>query len=258
MLIDTHAHLQDPRFAADLDAVLQRARAAGVSQIINIGCDLPSSRVVVNMAEKHRGLWATVGVHPHEAAKADEQALAELIELARHPRVVAIGETGLDFYRNLSPPEAQERVFRSQIGVASQLGKPLVVHTREAADEVLAILADEVPPDLDVVMHCFSGSREFADECLKRGYLLGIGGPVTYPKADRLRSIVAEAPLEQLLLETDCPHLPPQPHRGQRNEPAYVRLVGERVAELRGMPLGELAAATTANAVRVFGLDCPA
>jgi TatD DNase family protein len=253
MFIDTHAHLQDKRFASDRPSVGERAFAAGVTRIINISYDLPSSRVAIELAERDRRLWAAVGVHPHDAREVGEAELTELAKLAEHPRVVAVGETGLDYFRDLSPRPAQRWLFRATAAIAEGLRKPLIVHTRESSEDVLAILA-ELRPTVPVVMHCFSGSREFGQECVRRGYYLGVGGPVTYPKSEVLREIIATVPEGRLLLETDCPYLPPQQHRGDRNEPAYVPLIAARVAQVRGVSVEEVARFTTAAAERLFGL----
>ncbi len=255
VFIDTHAHLQDPRFAADRDEVLRRARAAGVSQVINVGYDIPSSRLAIELADKHQDLWAAVGIHPHDAAEADDEAIAQLRQMAGSDRVVAIGETGLDFYRDLAPRQLQRRLFRSLIHLAGEMDKPLIIHNREADEEVLAILAEEAADDLIVIMHCFCGGPDFARECLSRGYYLGIGGTVTYPKSGRLRAAVAQADVQQLILETDCPYLPPQGRRGQRNEPANLSIIAAQVAAVRGVSVQELATVTTANAIKLFGLD---
>lgn len=257
MLIDTHAHLDFPHFDADREAVLERAEAAGVTAILNVGADLESSRRAVALAEKHDRIYAAVGVHPHDAQKLDGAALAELRALARHPKVVAIGEIGLDFYRDLSPRDVQRRAFQAQLAWAARLGKPVIIHDREAHDEVLAILADWVAEDPEHrcgVFHCFSGDLAMARQVVALGFYLGVDGPVTYHNARKLPEIVTWLPLDRLLVETDCPYLTPHPHRGRRNEPAYVRLVAERIAELREMPVEKLAEATTTNARRLFGL----
>lgn len=234
-LIDSHAHLNDSRFSADREQVLCRAAEAGVAAVLNVGFDLPSSRLAVELARDYPALFAAVGIHPHDASDADEEALAAIAELAAAPRVVAIGETGLDFFRNLSPPPRQREAFARFIGLAAELQKPLIVHCREAQEEVLAVLDANRAGDQPVVMHCFAGDVAFAEQCLQRGFYLGLAGTVTYPKSPALREVAACAPAERLLMETDCPWLPPQAHRGQRNEPAYVRLVAETVAAARGI-----------------------
>jgi TatD DNase family protein len=252
-LFDTHAHLHFPEFTADLDAVLARARAAGVSGIVTIGTDVETSRAAIALADRHPDVYAAVGVHPHDAGAADDIALAEIERLARaSARVVAIGEMGLDFFRNLSPPEAQERVFRWQLDLCRRLGKPALIHCRDAHAETLVICAAERVTEIGGIMHCFSGDADVARRCLDLGLLISLAGPVTYPNARKLPEVVRLAPADRLVVETDCPFLPPQPYRGKRNEPAYVAITAARVAELRGEPPERLAERTTANARALF------
>lgn len=262
MFVDAHAHLDFPEFDADRPAVIQRARAAGVAAILNVGADLPSSRQAVALADQYDLVYAAVGMHPHDAKKLDGATLAEFRDLARHPKVVAVGEIGLDFYRNLSPPEVQRRAFHAQLAWAAQLGKPVIIHDREAHREVLAMLTDWAAGLQDSplagrlgVLHTFSGDQAMAERAVELGFYISISGPVTYPNARRLAEIVKALPLDRLLIETDCPFLTPHPYRGRRNEPAYVRLVAERVAELRGMSVEELAQATMASARRLLGIS---
>ncbi|OGL15932.1 MAG: hydrolase TatD [Candidatus Rokubacteria bacterium RIFCSPLOWO2_12_FULL_71_22] len=247
-LFDTHAHLHFPEYAADLPDVLARARAAGVRRMLTIGTGVETSRAAVALAGREPDVWAAVGIHPHDAASADDTALAELERLASVARVVAIGETGLDFFRDLSPRAAQARAFRAQLALARRLGKPVVVHCRDAHAETLAILAEARVGDTGGIMHCFSGALDVARRCLDLGLLISLAGPVTYPKARALPDVARAVPADRLVIETDCPFLPPQPHRGKRNEPAYLTITAARVAELRGEPLEDLAARTTANA----------
>jgi TatD DNase family protein len=253
-LFDTHAHLHFPEFAADLGAVLERARAAGVRRTLTIGTDVETSRAALGLAAREPDVWASVGIHPHDAGQADAAALAGIEALAADPRVVAIGETGLDFFRNLSPREAQERVFRSQLAMARRARKPAIVHCRDAHEATLAILAEERVREPGGVMHCFSGDVAIARRCLDLGLLISLAGPVTYPKARALPDVARYVPGDRLVLETDCPYLPPQPHRGKRNEPAHVAITAARVAELRGEPIETLAARTSENAAKLFGL----
>ena len=262
MLIDTHAHLDMPQFEADRAAVVERAQAAGVEVIINAGADLESSRRAVALTEQYPGVYAGVGVHPHDAKTLDGDALAALRELARQPKVVAVGEIGLDFYRNLSPQDVQRRAFQAQLAWAARLGKPVIVHDREAHAEVLKALTSWVaglagsPLAGRVgVLHSFSGDLLMAKRAIDLGFYISISGPVTYQNARRLAEIIQALPLDRLLIETDCPYLTPHPHRGKRNEPAYVRLVAEKVAEIKGLTLDEVATATTANARRLFELE---
>jgi TatD DNase family protein len=258
-LLDSHAHLDSRKFDSDRQQVVERAGARGVQIIVNPGADLPSSRQSVALAaRKWAGveIYAAVGVHPHDAKTLDAETLAELRTLAQsRPRVVAIGEIGLDYYRDLSPRVEQRRAFESQLALAKELCLPVIVHNRQAQDDLLAILRSWLRgggAGPGGVLHSFSGDVAMAEEALDLGFYLGIGGPVTYKNARELPEVVKATPLERLLLETDCPYLPPHPHRGQRNEPAYVALVAEKVAQLQGRSVEDVAAVTTANARRLF------
>jgi TatD DNase family protein len=252
---DTHAHLHFPEFGADLAAVLDRARAAGVVGIVTIGTDRETNGAAVALAEGQPDVYATVGIHPHDAGLATDADLAAMESLARSSaKVVALGEMGLDFFRNLSPHDAQERVFRRQLHMARRLGKPVVVHCRDAHPEALAILAEERAGEMGGVMHCFSADVEVVTRCLDLGLLISLAGPVTYKNARALPDVARFVPEDLLVLETDCPFLPPHPHRGQRNEPAHVAITAARVAELRGTTLEALGEATTRNAARLFKL----
>ncbi|MEW5761816.1 MAG: TatD family hydrolase [Bacillota bacterium] len=253
VLVDTHVHLNDRRFARDLAEVLARARRAGVGAMICVGWDLPSSEAAVRLAGELAGVWAAVGIHPHDAAKAPPDFVARLRDLARRPGVVAIGEAGLDYYRDLSPRDVQREVFRAQMGLARELGLPLIVHTRDAEPDALALLEQEGPPV--AVMHCFAGDRRLAARYVALGYYLGFGGTLTYRRNEELRRAAQEVPPDRVLLETDAPYLPPEPWRGRRNEPALLARVAETLAELRGLAVREVAALTASNARRVFTLE---
>jgi TatD DNase family protein len=253
-LFDTHAHLHFPEFAPDLHEVLTRAREAGVRRILTIGTDVETSRAALVLATREAGVWATVGVHPHDAAAAGADVLAEIERLAAGPRVVAVGEIGLDHFRNLSPPGAQEVVFRHCLGIARRVRKPVVIHCREAHDDVLRILAEERVQEVGGIMHCFSGDVGIARRCLDLGLLISLAGPVTYPNARALPEVARAVPADRFVVETDCPFLPPQGRRGKRNEPSWIALTAARVAELRGEPLEDLAARTTASACALLGL----
>ena len=253
-LFDTHAHLHFPEFAEDLDAVLARARAAGVRGMLTIGTDVTTSRAAVALAQREPDVWAAVGIHPHEAAAADDTALGQIERLASAPRVVAIGETGLDFFRDLSPRDAQARAFRAQLALAQRLGKPVLVHCRDAHAETLTLLAAGGALERGGIMHCFSGDLALARRCVELGLLVSLAGPVTYPKPGSLHEVARMIPSDRLVIETDCPYLPPQPYRGKRNEPAYITITAARVAELRGEPLAELAARMAENARALFRL----
>lgn len=251
-LVDTHAHLDMPQFEPDRAEVIARAREQGV-QIITVGIELESSRRAVALAEEF-GLYAAVGVHPHEARRyADdlEGMCAELRALAAHERVVALGEMGLDFYRNYSPREAQLRVLRAQLELARELGKPVILHDRKADEELLAMLEGYRPQG---VVHSFSSSPAAAERFLKLGLYLGLSGPLTFRRARQRELAIVGVPLERALVETDAPFLTPVPHRGRRNEPAYVRHVAQALAELHRCSFAEVCRVTTANAGRLFGL----
>ncbi len=247
---DTHCHLNHPDLQSELDAVWFRAQQAGVQRALVVGYDLPSSERAVNLAENKPALFACVGVHPHDAHSATNETLAQIESLAKHPKVMAIGEIGLDFYRDLSPRSAQYEAFRAQMQLAQTLNLPVVIHCREAYDEVLSILSEF--PKVKGVLHCFSGTAEHAERGLALGYYLGIGGVVTFKSAESLRQIVRTMPQDRLLLETDAPYLAPHPYRGKRNEPAYIPLIARQVAELWGISLDALSKLTESNAEALF------
>jgi len=249
---DTHCHLNHPDFASDAGLVWSRAKDAGVHAAVVVGYDLASSESALQVAERLDGCWASVGIHPHDAVQCDENALLQLHRLASHPRVTAIGEIGLDYYRNLSPKDAQQQALEQQINLALQLRLPAIIHCRDAYDDLLPILA-RYP--LRGVLHCFSGELHHAQRAVEMGWYLGIGGVVTFKNAHTLREVVQRVPLENLLLETDAPYLAPMPHRGKRNEPAYIPLIARMVASLKNVPLEELATVTTQNARCLFSLE---
>ncbi len=255
MLFDTHAHLHFPEFQEDLPAVLERARAAGVRGVLTVGTSVETSRVAVTLAEREADVYAAVGIHPHDASEADEAAFAALRGLAlSSPRVVAIGETGLDFFRDLSPREVQVEVFRRQLDLARQIRKPALIHCRDAQAETLAILAEAQVGEVGGIMHCFSGDVEVAKRCLDLGLMISLAGPVTYKNARALPEVARFVPEDRLVLETDCPFLPPQPYRGKRNEPAYLPITAARVAELKGLPPEELGSRMAETALSLFGI----
>lgn len=252
-LIDTHAHLDHEWFDEDRDDVVRRALAAGVGAIITIGADLPSSEAAVRLAERYPSVYAAVGIHPHDAKTADEAAYARLKELAAHPKVVAIGEIGLDYYYDYSPRDVQRSVFIRQLQLAREVGLPFVVHCRDASEDVMAILREH-GQGLPGLLHSFTGSPAMAEECLAMGYYISVGGMLTFKNAGAVREAVAVVPLERIVLETDAPYLAPVPLRGRRNEPAYVRHVADFLAKERGLNPAEVARVTTANARRFFRL----
>ncbi len=261
MLIDSHTHLHDTRYDGDRDQMIARARDAGVERLITIGCDLATSQAAVALADRYPFVYATVGVHPHEAQHIGDNWYLALQRLSRHPRVVAYGEIGLDYHYNHSPPHLQRARFREQIGVARELRLPLVIHTREAQPDTVAILREEHARDVGGVFHCFSGDSWLAKEALNLGFSLSFSGVVTFRNADGLRDIIKWVPLDRMLVETDCPYLTPVPHRGKRNEPAYVRHVAETVAAVksaeRPITVEEIGRITSENARRLFRIDTP-
>ncbi len=250
MLVDSHCHLDFPDFAAERDAVVARARSAGVGTMLTISTRLDQFLEVRAIAATYPDIWCSVGTHPHEAADHETTTSDELIRLASHPRVVGIGETGLDYHYDHSPRDIQERVFRAHIAASKTTGLPLIIHAREADDDIARILRDEAPPP--GVLHCFSSGRGLAEAALDLGFLISISGIVTFRNADDLRAIVRDVPLDRLLVETDAPYLAPVPYRGKRNEPAFVAATAAAVAALKGVEPGELAEATTANFFRLF------
>jgi TatD DNase family protein len=253
MLIDTHAHLQMSKYEDDRDAVIARAAEAGVDFIINVGIDLPSCREAVKLAEEHENLYAAVGVHPHDARTLDDNTLDALRDLARHPKVVAIGETGLDYYRDLSPRPIQRSAFKRLLSLAEEVNLPVIIHDREAHRDILEIL-DPYSARVRGVMHCFSGDKDFADKCIHKGLYISFTGTVTYPNSQQLREVAAHVPSDRFFVETDCPYLTPQFKRGKRNEPAYVKAVAKKIAEIRRTTFPEIARVTTENAKAFFGL----
>ena len=250
-LVDTHAHLDDRRYAPDRDAVIARAATESVG-IVTVGADLASSEAAVRLARENAGVWCSVGVHPHDSKTLDRAGLTRLQTLAAEYRVVAIGEIGLDYYRDLSPRDVQRRVFVEQLALAQERRLPVILHNRDGTEDLLRILG-EVKLPAGGVVHSFLGDEALARRFLKLGLHLGIGGPVTYPANDLLRRAVAAVPFDRLVLETDCPYLTPVPHRGKRNEPAYVSLVAQEIARVRGIPVDEVARKTAANASALFG-----
>jgi len=271
--VDTHAHLTSKEFDADRDAVLERAREAGVRFIINPATNLDDSRRAIELAELHEAVFACVGVHPHEAARADDRTLEEIERLSAHPKVVAIGEIGLDFYYDFAPQDVQERVFRSQIEIARRRNLPVVVHTRDSLESTMAIVRDAVrlePPWREHaaapgsrypaprgVFHCFSGDIKAAWELVELGFALSFPGVITFKKAGNAAAVAAGVSVEHILLETDAPYMTPVPLRGQRNEPAHIGLIAEQLARLQRISLEDVARSTNHTAYRVFGIGEP-
>ena len=253
ILIDTHVHLNNSDLAADLTGVLERATADGIGQFIVVGWDIASSERAVSLADSDPRIFAVVGVHPHDAASWNDGAAQQLRRWANNPRVVAIGEIGLDFYRDLSPRPAQFAAFRAQLALAADVGLPVVIHCRDAYLETLEILEVEAHPETPVILHCFLGTMAHAERLWKRNWFMGVDGPITFKASDDLREIVRQAPSESLLLETDAPYLSPVPFRGKfPNEPSRLLPIAEKIAEVRGESLAEIARITTENARRAF------
>jgi len=250
MLVDTHCHLD---MLEDLDGALERMRAAGVARAVTIGVDRASSEWAVRAARTHDQIWATVGLHPHDAKDQSDELLSYIEQLAStEQRVVGVGEAGLDYHYDNSPRERQREVYAKQVEMARRVGKALVIHSREAWDDTFSILASAGAPER-LVFHCFSGGPEEARRALDLGATLSFAGVVTFKNAQDLREAVALAPLDRIVVETDAPFLTPAPHRGKPNEPAYVSLVAEAIAAVKGVPADEVARATSANAARLFG-----
>ena len=255
MLIDTHAHVQDRKFRGDLKDVLDRASEEGLEKIICIGVDYESSCQAVDLAWKYPQIHAVVGVHPHNAKTVNEKVLSKLYELAKDVEVVAIGEIGLDYYRDLSPREQQKKAFIEQINLAKELNKPIVIHDRDAHQDVFDIIKKEKAGKNQGVMHCYSGHLPLAIELMKQGFYISFAGPLTYKNARKTHEVATKIPLDRILIETDCPYLTPEPLRGKRNEPAYVKYIAQRLAKLRRKNLDEIAYITSLNAKKVFNLS---
>lgn len=259
-MIDTHCHLNFDSYDDDRDAVISRAAAAGVTRVINPAVDLDTSRAAIDLARDHAAVYAAVGIHPNDTATFSGADIEMLAALANAPKVIAIGEIGLDYYWDKSPTAMQFRAFEAQLELAQRLELPVIIHNRDASEDTMRILetwAHGLPDTMKArpgVMHSFSGSQAIAERALAAGFYLGFTGPITFKKADETRSIAAHVPLERLLVETDGPFLTPIPYRGKRNEPAYIPYIVERLAALHLKPADEMARITTENAERLFGL----
>jgi TatD DNase family protein len=254
MLFDTHVHLNDDQFNDDLEEVIERARLNGVERVVVVGFDEKTIKRAMELIEAYDFMYAAIGWHPVDAIDLTDDYLKWIEELTAHPKVVAIGEIGLDYHWDKSPKDVQQAVFRRQIQLAKRLDLPIIIHNREATEDVVTILEEEGASDVGGIMHCFSGSPETAQRCLDMNFYISLGGPVTFKNAVKPKEVAKEVPLERLLIETDCPYLAPHPYRGKRNEPSYVKLVAEQIAELKGVSFEEVAKATTENANRLFRL----
>ena len=256
MLIDSHAHIQGKEYAGEAEAVIARARDAGVETIIAVGGagDMSSNTEAIALAQAYANVYATVGMHPHDAKDVGADELKTLSELAARPKVVAVGETGLDYYYSHSPHDVQQRVFAQFIHMARETKLPIVVHERDAALQAAELLRAEGGGELRGVIHCFTGNYEAACGYLDLGFYLSFTGIITFKNAEPLREVVRKVPLEKIFVETDSPYLTPVPHRGKRNEPAYVRFVAETIANVKGVTLDEVARVTTTNVRALFGI----
>ncbi|MFS1510860.1 TatD family hydrolase [Chengkuizengella sp. SCS-71B] len=252
MLIDTHVHLNAEQFNEDREQVIERARQNGVSIMINVGFNRETIPETIELAEKYEFIYAVVGWHPTDAIHMIPEDLNWIESLCNHKKVVAVGEIGLDYYWDTSPKDIQQKVFRQQIRLARKVNKPIVIHNRDAHQDVVNILAEENAAEVGGVMHCYSGSWEIAKKCLDMNFYISFGGPVTFKNAKQPKEVLKNVPLDRLLVETDCPYLTPHPYRGKRNETSYVKYVAEAAAELKGLSFDEIARITTNNAKKCF------
>ncbi|MFS0865378.1 TatD family hydrolase [Fredinandcohnia sp. 179-A 10B2 NHS] len=255
MLIDTHAHLNAIQYQDDLEEVIERAQAEGVSTIVVVGFDRETITRAIELADQYEFIYATVGWHPVDAIDMTDEDLKWIEELSAHPKVVALGEMGLDYYWDKSPKDIQKEVFRKQIALAKKVKLPIIIHNREATADIVEILQEENASEVGGIMHCFTGSLEVAKQCMDMNFYISFGGPVTFKNAKKPKEVAAEIPLDRLLIETDCPYLTPHPFRGKRNEPSYVKYVAEQLAELKGTTFEEIAQKTSDNAKRFFGIN---
>ncbi|EFI68416.1 TatD family hydrolase [Lysinibacillus sp. HST-98] len=255
MYIDTHVHLNADQYEEDLQEVIDRALEAKVERMVVIGFDRKTIERTMQLIEQYDFVYGVIGWHPVDAIDCTQQDLEWIEQLASHPKIVGIGETGLDYYWDKSPKDVQQELFRKQIQLAQKINLPIVIHNRDATGDVVQILREENAASVGGVMHCFSGSVETARECIAMNFKISLGGPVTFKNARLPKEVATEIALEHLMIETDAPYLAPHPHRGKRNEPAFVPLVAEEIARLKGLTIEEIAQATTANAKNFFGID---
>ena len=252
MLIDTHSHVNDAAYLDDYETVIENARKESVNQMIVVGFDEPTIKRAMELVEQYEGLYAVIGWHPVDAIDCTPEHLAWIEELSSHEKVVAIGEIGLDYHWDKSPKDVQQQLLRTQVQLAKRVKLPIVIHNRDATEDIIRILKEEGAEEVGGIMHCFGGSLETAQICMNMNFYISIGGPVTFKNARKLQEVVRQLPLGRLLVETDCPYLTPHPHRGKRNEPKYVKLVAEKIAELKSCTYEEIAQATTENAKKLF------
>src|SRR5690625_4230317 len=255
VLFDTHVHLNARQFKEDRKEVIERAFEAGVNQMVVVGFDEETIPLAIEIAEQYETIYAAVGWHPVDAINYKEKHLGYLEELSNHPKVVALGEMGLDYHWDTSPKDVQEKVFRKQIDLAKKLNMPIIIHNREATSDVVRILQEENAENVGGIMHCYSGSVTEVQKCLDMNFYISLGGPVTFKNAHEVKEVAKIVPIDRLLIETDAPYLAPHPYRGKRNEPFYVTLIAEQIAQLRDMKYEELCEITTKNAQKLFGIN---
>ncbi|MEH7650572.1 TatD family hydrolase [Bacillus safensis] len=255
MLFDTHAHLNAEQYNEDLEQVIERAKSEKVEKIVVVGFDRPTITRAMELIEEYDFIYAAIGWHPVDAIDMTDEDLAWIKDLSQHEKVVAIGEMGLDYYWDKSPKDVQKEVFRRQIALAKEVNLPIVIHNRDATEDVGTILKEEGAAEVGGIMHCFTGSLETAKACMEMNFYISFGGPVTFKNAKKPKEVVKEIPSDRLLIETDCPYLTPVPFRGKRNEPSYVKYIAEQIAELREISFEELAELTTKNAKKVFRIN---
>lgn len=255
MLFDTHAHLNAIQYDEDLAEVIERAKSEQVTDIVVVGFDRDTIKRAMELTDQYEMIYAAVGWHPVDAIDMTDEDLEWIRELASHPKVVAIGEMGLDYHWDKSPKDIQKEVFRRQIRLAKEVKLPIIIHNRDATEDVVTILQEENASEIGGIMHCFTGSYEVAKQCMDMNFYLSFGGPVTFKNAKKPKEVVKEIPIDRLLIETDCPYLTPHPFRGKRNEPSYVKYVAEQIAELREMQYEDLARKTSDNAKKLFGIS---
>ncbi len=257
MIIDTHAHIDGDAYDEDREAVIARARENGVQYMVNIGCDIESSYRSMELAEQYDFIYATAGIHPHDVKSINAESYAHLRQLLLHPKVIALGEIGLDFFKDYSPHDEQRTHFRKQIQLAREMNKPIIIHSRDAKDDIIAILSEFYAKDATAhsgIFHCFSGDQELADKALEMGFYISFSGAITFKKAEDLRNVAKTIPADRLFAETDCPYLTPAPHRGKRNEPAYVNFTAEKLAEIRGLKIEDVQRTMALNFFELFGI----
>ncbi|WP_156289978.1 TatD family hydrolase [Oceanobacillus salinisoli] len=255
MLFDTHVHLNARQFLEDRDETIQRAFDAGVKYMTVVGFDHETIPLAIKIAEQYETIYAAVGWHPVDAVDMTDKEIAWLEELSQHPKVVALGEMGLDYHWDKSPKDIQKDVFRKQIRLARKVDMPIIIHNREATEDIIQILQEENAKEVGGIMHCYNDSAAYIQACLDMDFYISLGGPVTFKNAPLPKEVAKVVPLDRLLVETDAPYLAPHPNRGKRNEPAYVKLVAEKIAELRDMTFEEISQMTTKNAIRFFGIN---